>query len=668
MKRVHLLVATLLAFIVASCSTTPNEWTWCYTFDFQTETYSNLIILNGTQTTSGLQSVDGLLAIQYTHTQIVEPGSVSAWVQAMVSSPVDVLSTINVFGIEQNVQTSVPQSSTFQIAKDAESAGTFSNQATVTVVTDASATVILQEMTVFGLNYNPFDRNDCVQQPTDTPTYEIVSSPTLYPSSTPLPTDTPTATNTPTITPTNTPAATSELVWDFRPGDWLGWYSFAGTYGTPCGTIQLGGVRPFWNCNWNNRYGGFIEVVLGYDINIDTLRVYLDVNLVIDYLWMTLYNSSGATVRNIQSNNASTWTLDDGGYYYQWNETGTWNSVRRIRIQVQDPTLFYIQQVKVTGNGLLPPSPTPSNTPTNTTTPATSTPTNTPAGTNTPLPTSTYTPFPTATLTPLPTATFTPWPSITPIAPQPTRTLVPTPTFVPTATPDPGGGGNTFGGDGTCENYAGTEPGSEDGGWTEWLFGGIVNLVECTVMPPINWIGDMINQGLQAIGNLWDYATYGIQTFIMSVEWFGGQFIPYIFGTITNLIDMLWWGLSSLIDALFGLLQMIWDSIVAFVDALVDFITNAWLFVTSGLSNAQSLVNLWNNTPPAKPAGLPDCVAEPTNHNMCAIYYVAQNTLLSGIGVIIIPLLTIYINILIVGTFIDRIKIFLNGLKDMLNQ
>ncbi len=84
-----------------------------------------------------------------------------------------------------------------------------------------------------------------------------------------------------------------------------------------------------------------------------------------------------------------------------------------------------------------------------------------------------------------------------------------------------------------------------------------------------------------------------------------------------------------------------------------------------GSSVGSGLSQNWNNAPAQTPPGLFDCVERPLDSNICAVYYILENTLFAGTaGSLLIPLLVIIMDLSILMTAVTYIKTMLGWAED----
>lgn len=268
------IILLLLTAFVAACNgqSVPDalqDPDWCYRFDFTTSGY-NASVSSGTWTNGvGFQTSAGELSIQYTHDQIVEPGVVIAHFTTANALNSAFSTTLNLFGISETYSDTIPFDIEMELPLAPDQPGLGSVYANVDITSDADITVDWME--VRGFNPNPFDRNDCQNQPTPEPTDQ------------PLPTITPSPTNTPTNTPTPTPTETIEsgdgwcYRYDFAESD-HGWYgkSYAGYQTIP----QYDSVNGYWYALDTYNNDDRLPIEVGIPVQPDAMTRILGISAV----------------------------------------------------------------------------------------------------------------------------------------------------------------------------------------------------------------------------------------------------------------------------------------------------------------------------------------------------------------------------------------------------
>jgi hypothetical protein len=630
-KKLLVVISIIMSMIVAACGTSiPNpetEYPWCYTFDFINGS-DELTFVEGQKTVEGLQTVNGLLSVSYQHGQLVEPLYIRSELDVDIpGSPQTVLASVSIFGIVDNFQQSVPVDTTNTIDWIPDYAGVAGSNASLNITTQSDTLVTIPYMTVYGGGVNPFPSNSCGDStPTATATYNILPTFTPSPTASPTSTSTPTATNTPTVT--NTPTSSwcylvegSELgsLFSVRPsqyGSWdavnLRWEAFSySTYGM---SVWIEDVT----------HSGFHITGISVNYSYDTTSTSTS-----DKFWV----KDGTTILS-----ESDVTVFYSGWTYYTLDRNIVDSVavqlNVVRAAIGDATYGYIHAIKIVGDGVNPYSRNdcPTETPTLTSTEG--------GATSTPIATTPSI----ATTTPIATT-----PSIATTTPIATSTLYQTPTAIPTATLDTGETEFDGGGWGdTCSNSSAEPVDENNSSWTSWLLGGVRRTLDCAIMPPINSILNIANSTMQAVRDIYNLIVAGI-------NWLFSDLFPFTMGWISNLWNMLIYFLGALINGAWNLATWLVDFVTSLAEAIVNFVKTIIDFILVAFRVAGRFMNLWNNSPPQKPPGLPDCVGNPTYYNICAVYYILEYTVFAGIGYFIIPALVVYVSLLVAFFFLETV-------------
>lgn len=97
-------------------------------------------------------------------------------------------------------------------------------------------------------------------------------------------------------------------------------------------------------------------------------------------------------------------------------------------------------------------------------------------------------------------------------------------------------------------------------------------------------------------------------------------------------------------------------------ESVIAYGSNAWRKSTGWVqgfsSTASGLINAWGTTPAVMPPGLPQCVTDPLISQLCAIWWILENTLFSGTlgGIIIDPIAVSIVYMLAVFQFIKLVR------------
>jgi hypothetical protein len=230
----------------------------------------------------------------------------------------------------------------------------------------------------------------------------------------------------------------------------------------------------------------------------------------------------------------------------------------------------------------------------------------------------------------------------------------------PTATPDgdvpPGDGDDDWSNTGTCENPDGDQPnGGDSGNWIEWLFGGVSNIINCQVLPRLDFISDLANLALAAIGSIYD-ASIGLILYVKALGeflvkdlmWF---FLGHAFNAVNEIIYYLQLAFGNALSAVIQAFNLLVD----LVSSVYDFFTSVIDFIFAAFSWAGRIQAAWSNADAITPPGLPDCDANPMDSNICAVWYILENTFFSGIGAFIMPAITLFLTLLVGFDVLDSV-------------
>lgn len=357
---------------------------------------------------------------------------------------------------------------------------------------------------------------------------------------------------------------------------------------------------------------------------------------------LTLYATDGTS---ITTNHGDPWERAFG-----WASGLAKNYTHAIYTGFEgDYEIGWVRDISYTLRGCEP-TPTPSSTPTAS---ETGTPSRTPV-TRTP-----GTPG-TATSTPLivqsPTASAVN-PSATPVTPAstptplPTTSLVPLPTWLPTIVPsnDPVAG--------TWDDAVGEWQDCADSIEMENDFLGLGTFLaqfwNCTVMPVVINIQNALAGLFDWIGN----------TATKFFEWLGSM-LGWLAGTLNNFGGSLGGAFQVILD-LFALIGRFITDIFDIVGLLLSIIRHLLeLFVGwigQFIELIQTILYDWYLTTPKPIPYLPQCLSNPTASDVCAVYYILENTLLAGsVGALLIPFIVIVIDLAILMRFIIAVRNLIN--------
>lgn len=681
----------VFAFVLASCDSddiVPQQTDWCYIFDFTTNAYTgNMTILNGSWVSGdGLwPNESGLLRANYIHTSIVKPEQIILTIAPVsgTSGVIDVEANAIIFGVPFMLDAPIPadigERSIDIPVEDPTYLGTTAN-----FTVQVSQPMLIRQLEVRGNGLNPFPFNNCENEASPTPSLIVPDTATPTHTPTPTPSDTPTPNltitpqtcvlpgeATPTPGPTNTPEGGYDWVevFDFRDDDG-GWEPEIGT--TYYGDVELARYVP--GSGWEDE-----------DIYFATGSLYRTTNIGFGFPSTTTVNSIKVEYERvpgvmhetfdagfgIYANNNYGAPLANAGQFsipaspYEW--TGSAVGVNKItlillagvRTDHTDPGgSARIWRVTVAGMGDSPfsdvtPTPYPDCTVTPTATasdiPASTTPQ--PSRTNIPrtptvTPTPTRTPVvvasPTRTNTPGPTSTALP--TISTATPGPTSTLIPSPTYMPTFVPteDPGGGGG------------------DDPRWTscgEHIE--VVSLQDLGDYLSQYWNCAVVPYFANILDGITGFFSWAVNTGANIFGWLGS--VPgWLGGWVSNIgiqISNLWQLLLGILGAALSFIFIIINIIGLIIAVIVNLLTLLVAWAGQFITRAESIVTAWTLTAPQPIPALPRCVSQPMESGVCAVYYLAEHTILSGsIGQLLIPILAIIIDLVLVMYFVKTVR------------
>lgn len=358
-----------------------------------------------------------------------------------------------------------------------------------------------------------------------------------------------------------------------------------------------------------------------------------------EYLWHTYtYPSAGATLRTVElrleTRRFVSWSenaIDDVEIDFRW--------VTPPAISTPWPECTTTPTVTSTMTS----SVVPTHTPTPSRTPVTRTPTATPTVTRTPI----VVASPTRTNTPI--ATATPGPPIPTSGPTSTASPVPAPTISVTQPPTgPGPGDGEGGGEGDWESC---EERPEQPGWLDvagnirYAIGVGTQIITCVVVP-------YLAAGVDIVGNLFSWGVNVVLDFVgfigSAFAWAGGTLsnfgiqIGNFFQGIIGLIEFIF----AVINSILAIIGLVWAIFVRLLELMIGWIGQF-------MSTASTVVNAWWSATPTPIPFLPHCVSNPLDSNICAFWYLLDNTLLGGtLGDLIVTLFVVLLDLMIVLEFI----------------
>lgn len=644
MRKYLIFIITL--FIVGACSTAPgpDDYEWCWIYDFTTSDYDFSIIedrgiwIDGTGFNSLVPEINigeeeepviitapyGALDLYYTYpydvitlpTVDISHITVSVKRPSYVDPniPLRVNATGSIYGLEFDTEDGytdfiIPGGLTEgdftlqNITGDTSQIIDTSLTIQVNGTTNPSA-IVVTRMTIYGSGYLPFFFDAC-GDPTPTPT-PVTSTPTETPS--PTPTNTPTETLTPsqTFTPSPTPNP-CEIIWDFEVSDY-GFELYPASSGAGGEWIEGTGFQ--------STDIGEADVISFVLHDITTLTGITGVEILVDTsssvpssnieVWIgdpLIDNNPSPTIERWELDTDDGWMLDNGSAA----STPVWRTVPLLEDTItphditginlywimQDEGFSRIRKLRFICDDI--PTPTPSPTSTLSTEEAEST---------------------DVALSMTPPATSTPNPSLT---------------YIPSGTPFS-----------TMEAGEGTPTPSDAERENE---------VESAILDELqrhdNWLENAVGDLSEGIGNTLNGIGEGIANI--------GNGIGDFFGGIGGILS----------DAL-GVVQELVGTVQLGAEGAITLMGKMSGWITDSFQRIAGMITSFFGAPPTAIPGLPMCFSDPLNHDLCAIYYILDWTLLATgtPGQFIVPLVLALMNIVIIFRAIKFILKFIKRSED----
>lgn len=529
MKNYILFVLTVI--LVSSCTDDLNvPYDWCYILDYTTSMEGTSIGTGSWVEGSGLRTDNGELIFVYLNDNYVN------WTQAIVEVEMPPLALVNLSVQGGFFGTTVPYSSvvidttsqtSFTSYFYPEQAGTTGRTISMILTTLPIYTIDLVSIEIRGTGVNPFDENDCADDPTPTPTL------------TPLPSD------------------SNWITFSDDDGSFQDYI----TYGDAVAPVivdigathydVLRATRQCCNASGFYYLNEFTEVEFDDPVTITSLSFNYWYSRSSDngtpaYRFefyddegMSLYFQSTA-FGNLSSwaNFSGSFSISDVSKVVVWLSRAGPAISSNAQLRLDNINLEYYYD---SGES----TPTPTNV-------ATRTPVIFPY-TNTPEPTDIFTPY----VSPTPTLT-------------PSQSHTPSPTFTPSNTPE------------------------------------YIVITDDTVTPPI-------------------------------------------FNPFQWLIDI-WNTIMGFLNGIFELIGQIWNIFVLLIEIIFALIGLLLAWILDALGRLWALLLSFFTTPSIPIPGFPMCVSAPLDHQLCAIYFIADWTLLAPntYGAFIVPLVQAFMNTILI--------------------
>lgn len=231
--------------------------------------------------------------------------------------------------------------------------------------------------------------------------------------------------------------------------------------------------------------------------------------------------------------------------------------------------------------------------------------------------------------------------------------------------PGQGGGGAPPETNPTC-TYVSRPQNNDPAAWLQWHWNKSEQFFKCDLMVLLNKMYTLGKQMFLLAG--WEMR-YSQSTLKLWSAWLGKQFFPWLSGNFRNMaigqvttvyqtgggqcsdlfcvlqtaINGLTGPLYSIVNALLGILNgvtgIFFTVIHAVVILIVGFISQILGLLQLGQQLLATLITAYNNATPVAIPGLPSCSLDPRSSAFCMGIWVLDNTIFSGTGTAIIPML-----------------------------
>lgn len=613
-RRFYILMTAV--FIIAACTTPPlpDGYDWCFTYEFTQDDYG-INIQNG-EWINGLGIItdeSGLLQMNWVEDQTIIP----ALIIVTVARPDGIIGDVGVqaagiiFDVAANIDQTLPDSID-EAVLSFEPETTISGSETANITVDAQQEIIIESIEVRGQGFSPFPTNECGPETfTPFPT-ETVTTPTFTPSSTFTPSITPTPS--PTFTPSPTPG-TQTLIVTFDGSGYTDYATYSGYGALDSG---FGNSLPSMQGVYDRFSGGFYFDAVVVDVNLPAISTVTyvahdiyKVGLTAGWRW-DFYSGANGTGSLLGSggpslSNAAGW---NNRSYSHAGVAGV-RSVRfvtdaGVNNNTQD---VWIDNLRIDYNITTTNTPTATftNTPTST---RTFTPTRTPLASHTPFSgTSTRTPVQIASQTPRATNTLAPSPTPPSFTPAATRTNIASPTRFTTTTAMPTSTGTVT----ATSEFDEIEEQLED--------------IEDVNTNILNSIGDFFAWVQGTALNFFDWLAQGF------------NWILSAFNNLLTFVGNIFQSIWQFIQSILAFFQLIFDIVRLIIEIIIRVIQLVGDWIAQFTSRVTTIIFAFFAAPATPIPGFPTCTSDPTEFEVCALYYILDNTMFSPgtMGQFILP-------------------------------
>lgn len=184
------------------------------------------------------------------------------------------------------------------------------------------------------------------------------------------------------------------------------------------------------------------------------------------------------------------------------------------------------------------------------------------------------------------------------------------------------------------------------GGWITFLWEHLSQIIRCIIMPPILWFAAA-------------WAAF--------LNWVLFQLLPALAAFLRNLFLALVSAITGGFSGIGSQLEIAGQIANALAEIVRSIAATVDAYIRAAYYQISLIVFTYMAAPSIAPAGLPDCIVAPLDYELCAVFWVLENTFFYGqIGSLLIPAICVFIDILILFYFGNTIKRFLVDIWSML--
>ncbi len=200
---------------------------------------------------------------------------------------------------------------------------------------------------------------------------------------------------------------------------------------------------------------------------------------------------------------------------------------------------------------------------------------------------------------------------------------------------------------------------TEIGNWIIFLAKALLQWFSCVLLPLIQSIWNLM-------GLVWqwmrDFGFFIFQFLLAALKWLTKDFVAWLFGQIRNFFAFM----LNLVSSVMGFINPFISIIGRLLHIFVLLIGRLFQWFSLLFFAVATVINAWNSSDAnAIQMGLYDCVNRPLLSDICAFYYIAENTLLSGtLGSMIIPIIAMILYVTAVMYIVDFIVRFIKDIRE----